>query len=353
MWYFRKDEKPFPCDKFRSKSTFNSRNKDTVIETYLSSLQERLLEINISSKRFNNLTKEEHNALYNLRDDPTIIIKGADKGSAVVVWDREDYLKEASKQLEDKDVYEEVQNDPSTLINTIMRALEKIRIRGDLSNDTLNYFLVKDPKFARFYLLPKIHKRLHNVPGRLVISNCGFYTENISSFLDHHLQPIAQKVNSFIKDTNHFLRKIKSLGQLPEGAILCTIDVVGLYPNIPHEEGLASLRKFLDARAEKKVTTETLLELAEIVLKNNIFQFNEKTLKQLRGTAIGTKFAPPYAIIFMADLEERILEDVELHSRIWWRYIDEIFFIWEKYQIYCGMVKRRNKLFRYQYKTKK
>ena len=59
---------------------------------------------------------------------PTIIIKGADNGSAVVVWDREDYLKEASKQLEDKDVYEEVQNDPSTFINTTMHALEKIRI---------------------------------------------------------------------------------------------------------------------------------------------------------------------------------------------------------------------------------
>ena len=212
-----------------------------------------------------------------------------------------------------------------------MWALEKVRIQGDLSNDTLNYFLVKDPKFARFYLLPKIHKRLHNVPGRPVISNCGFYTENISSFLDHHLQPIAQKVNSFIKDTNHFLRKIKSLGQLPEGAILCTIDVVGLYPNIPHEEGLASLRKFLDARMEKKVTTEALLELIEIVLKN-IFQFSS-TLKELRGTAIGIKFAPPYAIIFVADLEERVLKNIELKPRIWWRYIDDIFLIWEHEKI--------------------
>ena len=110
-----------------------------------------------------------------------------------------------------------------------------------------------------------------NVPGRPVISNCGFYTENISSFLDHHLQPIAQKGNPFIKDTSHFLWKIKSLGQLPEGAILYTIDVVGLYPNIPHEEGLASLRRFLNARMEKKETTETLVELAEIFLKNNIF----------------------------------------------------------------------------------
>ena len=274
MWHFRKDEKPFQYDKFRPKSTFNLRNKDAIVETYLSCLEERLLDIDISPKRFNDLTREERNALYNFRDDLTTIKKGADKGSTMVVWDREDFLKEVYEQLGDKDVYEDVQNDSSILISTIMRALEKIRIRGDLYNDTLNYFLVKDLKFARFYLLPKIDTRLPNVPDRPVIYNCGFYTENILSFLDHHLQPIAQKVNSFIKDTNHFLRKIKSLGQLPEGAILCTIDVVG--PNIPHEEGLASLRRFLDARTEKKVTTETLVELAEIVLKSNIFQFNEK-----------------------------------------------------------------------------
>ena len=117
------------------------------------------MDIDISSKRFNNLIREERNALYNLRDDPAIIIIGASKGSAVVVWDREDYLKEAYKQLEDKDIYEEVPNDSSILINTIKCALEKIRMRGNLPNDTRNYFLVKDPKFAKGYLLPKIHKR--------------------------------------------------------------------------------------------------------------------------------------------------------------------------------------------------
>ena len=43
----------------------NPRNKDTVIETHLSCLEERLLDIDISFKRFNNLTREERNALYN------------------------------------------------------------------------------------------------------------------------------------------------------------------------------------------------------------------------------------------------------------------------------------------------
>ena len=192
-----------------------------------------------------------------------------------------------------------------------MKALEKIRLRGDLSSDTLNYFLVKDPKFARFYLLPKIHKRLNDVPGRPVISNCGFYTENVSSFLDHHLQPFAQRVKSYIKDTNHFLNEIKKIGKLLEGAILCTMHVVGLYPNIPHGEGLASLYRFLETRANKQISSDTLAELAEIVLKNNIFEFDEKTFKQKRGTAIGTKFAAPYAFLYMADLEEKLLEIFE------------------------------------------
>ena len=65
MWHFRNDEKPFPHEKFRPKSTFNPRNKDAVIETYVTNLEERLLDIDISSKRFNNLAKEERNALYN------------------------------------------------------------------------------------------------------------------------------------------------------------------------------------------------------------------------------------------------------------------------------------------------
>ena len=118
--------------------------------------------------------------MYSLKNDNTIVIKGADNGSGVVAWDREDYLKEAhKKQLPHEELYEEVANDSSPLGSTIFTAPNKIKARGYLSADTLEYFFDKYPKFARFYLLPKIHKRLHNVPGRPVISNCGYYTESI------------------------------------------------------------------------------------------------------------------------------------------------------------------------------
>ena len=49
--------------------------------------------------------------------------------------------------------------------------------------------------------------------------------------------------------------------------------------------------------------------------------------KQKEGTAVGTKFAPPYAIIFMAALEEEILESLIKKPWLWRRYIDDIFMI--------------------------
>ena len=299
-WHYKNDERTFDPSPFRSKSKFNPSKTDAAIELYLSHIKK--------------------------------VVFFKDKDSAVVIWDKKDYLMEAEKQLSCKETYEEVSSDPSFLIKTIHDNLEKIRKRGDISNNILDYFNVENPKFGRFYLLPKIHKRMYDIPGRPVISNCGFYTENISAFLDHQRKPIAMQVKSYIKDTNDFLKKLRDLPDLPQDSIICTIDVVGLYPSIPNEEGLRFLRNVLDKRSNKNVSTDTLIELAELVLQNNFeynFEFNERYLKQIRETAIGTKFAPPYAIIYMAALEEDFLETLIKKPWLWWRYIDDIFMIWQ------------------------
>ena len=81
-----------------------------------------------------------------------------------------------------------------------------------------------------------------------------------------------------------------------------------VYPSIPHELGLRALREALDKRDDKTIPTEELLKMAEFVLKNNYFEFGNKIKQQISGTAIGTKFSPPYACIFMSDLETKFLE---------------------------------------------
>ena len=124
-----------------------------------------------------------------------------------------------------------------------------LKATGIISENKLQYLTYKYKKktsLGKMYLLPKIRNRLFDVPGRPVISNCGTPTENVSEFLDHHLKPVMQEGQSYIKDTGDFLDKIKNINAIPENAILVTADVVGLYPSIPHQAGLEALREALD-----------------------------------------------------------------------------------------------------------
>ena len=92
------------------------------------------------------------------------------------------------------------------------------------------------------------------------------------------------------------------------------MDVVGLYPNTLHEEGLSALRKRLETQKEKYVSTDTIIDLAAVVLKYNIFTFRKKTLQQKWGTAIATNFAPLYSILFMTELAEHIIKQSKYKS---------------------------------------
>ena len=44
---------------------------------------------------------------------------------------------------------------------------------------------------------------------------------------------------------------------------------------------------------------------------------------------MGTRMAPSYANLFMAKLEEDLLAWTSARPHTWWRYIDDIFAIWE------------------------
>ena len=99
---------------------------------------------------------------------------------------------------------------------------------GHINDRTLEYLLVNGgARAGRFYLLPKLHKR--GCLGRPVISGCNTPTQKISAFGDHHLKPLVAAVPSYVKDTNDFLKKLPDISTLPSGAIMVTIDGVGLF----------------------------------------------------------------------------------------------------------------------------
>ena len=78
---------------------------------------------------------------------------------------------------------------------------------------------------------------------------------------------------------------------LPKGAFPVSIDVVGLYGNIPHDEGIECMKEALNRHADQSVSTMFLITLLTQVLKFNVFEFDLKLFVQMIRTAIGTRLA--------------------------------------------------------------
>jgi hypothetical protein len=279
-----------------------------------------------------NITPAERKALRSLQTNKNFVIKKADKGSAIVLWDRSDYVAEASRQLSDTNTYESMNYDLTThhadLVNTL---LTQLRDSEDISDKLFIGLEVNNPRTARLYLLPKIHKGKPRgeVPGRPIVSCIGCPTEKISSFVDEHIKPFVKNVPSYIRDTTDFIIKLESITDLPDSVHLVTLDVTSLYTNIPNNEGMTAVAKCLrDNSAEYLISHTKLLALLKLVLTCNNFEFNGHHYRQTLGTAMGSKVAPSYANIFMGDLEKRLLGGFPLKPTIFLRFIDDIFLIW-------------------------
>ena len=172
---------------------------------------------------------------------------------------------------------------------------------------------------GKLYFLPEIHKKLFNIPGRSVISNCATPTEKASELLDYHLKQVIQSSWPYIKDLGDFLRKIKQIANLPENSLLVTAEVEGLYPSIPYELGLKALEKPLKKRKSKQISTDNVIKLTKFLLQNNYFEFNGEVKQQISETVIRTKFAPPYACIFMDQVECEFLKTQQHQPLRWFR----------------------------------
>lgn len=283
-----------------------------------------------------NLSTAEMKALHQLKRRKDIVIKPADKGNAIVILDREQYIYEATRQLNNTEYYKSLLNPiyPDT-IKMIREIVNDLCANRHITYKQKQYFMgIQNPRIRQFYLLPKIHKEPstwsipHSVPpGRPIVSDCDSESYRITEYIEHFLNPISIRHPSYIKDSYDFINKIKDL-QLPQSAFLFTIDVDSLYTNIETEAGLAAVAEWFSRYPDPKRPNDQILKLLEINLTRNDFQFNSQFYLQTKGTAMGKRFAPAYANIYMALWEETALAVCPIKPAQYFRFLDDIWGIW-------------------------
>lgn len=284
----------------------------------------------------NNISIQEARALRELKNMRQIVIKPADKGSAVVILSREQYILEVKRQLNDTVYYKKLDKpiylDTVPMVLNILDALKKRKF----INARQKMYLMGDlqPRERRFYILPKIHKDPETwtipfevPPGRPIVSDCGSETYLTAEFLDYYLNPLSTKHPAYVKDTYHFIDIVHRL-RITSDIYFFSMDVESLYTNIPIQAGIECVRNVFEQYPDPRRPDAELLQLLDINLTRNDFIFNGDFYLQVKGTAMGKKFAPAYANIFMANWEREVFLKCKVKPAYYLRYLDDIWGIW-------------------------
>ena len=312
--------------KFKPKSDWEPKDehKDPVLETFFKCVQNDIGYFTQREARVKNITKSEKEAIESLSKDPNIVIKKADKGTAVVIMNTTDYINEANRQLSDTNFYLKQSHDlTETHSAKITEFLESMLESGEIDQKIFDAIKPNKARTARFYFLPKIHKPI--VKGRPIISGNNCPTESISAFVDEHLKPFVKQVPSYVRDTTDFIKKVEGFHSNRD-YYLVTMDVTSLYTNIPNHEGITAVyRTLLQKGYQGQVELNSIIQLLKFVLHMNNFTFNGEEFLQVGGTAMGTRLAPSYANLFMGYLESKMLAGAPYKPSLYLRFIGHQF----------------------------
>ena len=311
-------------------------------EISLNSVSKEILDVSKAHVKTikENISREEKNVLKDLKFNDKIIIKKTDKSKALSVQSKGDYIsKMFDEHLSDSNTYEKLpkRSNPIPFIENKIKILwDNISKRNNLSKTVSAIIKPTNTKAGEMYGLLKDHKKVdefQRFPLRPVVSGPDTPTEKLSWLFDQILHLLLEKVDSHIGSEDEFLSILeKNKAYINENTIICSFDVVALYPSIDIDK---AIQVVTDLCAENfDLISNYGIELAEIkeglsiILKNNIIRFGNDLYKQVKGVAMGNRLAPVIAILYMHHVEKIALEKSEKKPKLYLRYIDDVFCIW-------------------------
>ncbi|XP_069083443.1 zinc finger protein 91-like [Pleurodeles waltl] len=283
---------------------------------------------------FINIPTIERKALRTLDEDTSIVIKQADKGGAIVIMNTVDYRHECLRLLSDDTYYAKITRDPTPRLQSQIKSMIlEATNNAWISPKEAAFLDTLHPKVPYFYCLPKIHKDTSPPPGRPIVSGIGSLLEPLSVFCDHFLQPLVKKSSTYLQDTKDVLNLIDLINETVYVHGLITLDVEALYTNIPQDATLQVVETTLLENSENLTSPVSfIMQCANLAMTENFFQFENDFYHQIRGTCMGSTFAPSLACLYMYNFEKQFIlpstNPFFANIKLWRRYIDDILVVW-------------------------
>ncbi|CAF4947929.1 unnamed protein product, partial [Rotaria sp. Silwood1] len=184
-----------------------------------------------SIRRFKKQTDPIIKTLINLSKDDSIYITRADKGRAVVILDKLDYINKMEKILSDTRTFIRLDSDPTIQKEErLQRKLLKLKDSGFITENEYYFARPVGSQPGKAYGLPKIHKDC--APLRPIISACNTFSYKLSKLLAKKLKHLRTNP-SIVTDTFKFVDELKNLEFTNEKIKMVSFDVVSLFTKVP------------------------------------------------------------------------------------------------------------------------
>lgn len=271
-----------------------------------------------------NISEEEFISLKKFLELKPFKVIEVDKNIGVGIISIELYEKLALEQLNDKNFYFKLDENPFEKFNNFVNSvLRELCLRKDISKSVLKKLLSEKGELGSFRLLPKLHKKKFGV--RPIISYKKSLISNLCLLIDLILQPHVRKFSSYIKDSQNLIQDLHNFN-IKEEVDIYSCDFESLYTNIDLSLALNIITDFVKDKLESThINIRGFYEILKIVLFNNFFKFKDLYFKQIKGIAMGTKCGPSIANVYVNFFEEKFLV---LYKPIYYkRFIDDIFLI--------------------------
>ena len=299
---------------------------------------------NVNKKIIRNVSDEEFHAIRTLKNNTEIIISPADKGNTVVIMDKKDYIEKMQQIVKRK----QFQHTPNSLLkekeNEMNTYLRQLLNKNVITKELFHQIRSTCSSSSCMYGQPKIHKQGYAL--RPIISSIGSYNYELSKYLANILKNSRPtKPNSYIRDSFDLVTKIKNMN-CNKNKIMCSFDIDALYTNVSVKEAIEIA---VNNMIRSKMINNTpfngtqLKRLLEIAVCNVPFRFINDNYLQINGVAMGPPLGPILADIFMTNLGKKLNRFSKNKPQIWYRYVDDIFCVFNSEQNINDVLQRINK----------
>ncbi len=162
-------------------------------------------------------------------------------------------------------------------------------------------------------------------PGRPIVSDVNTESSRVASFIDFYINKHSKNLKSFLRDSFDFVEKIKNT-KVTESDILITGDVTALYTNMRFDRTMKIVINLFQNNPEIGRPDPLILSLLDFTLRNNDFEFEGKFFLQTCGCAMGKKYSPGLANLYMEEIDDFIYKH---NPKLFFRYLDDIFIVWD------------------------